>query len=60
MKMKKKLEMTEEIALSKCTMFINYDDKLGYFPFSCANFLVGTGKYKFCGVCCWGYILERT
>lgn len=56
----KKPEMTEEIALDKCTMFINYDNKIGYFPFLCANFLVGTGKYKFCGVCCWGYILERT
>ncbi len=51
--------MTEEIALSKCTGFVGMDNLLGYFPFECANFLVGTHKYRFHQVCCWGYVLER-
>lgn len=51
--------MNEEIALSKCTGWVDINNLLGYFSFECANFLVGTGKYKFHQCCCWGYVLER-
>jgi len=52
--------MTEESALTKST---NWADKnkgyFGYLPFEAANFLVGTGKYEFHQVCCWGYIVRQ-
>lgn len=51
--------MIEEIALSKCTKFIDYNNLLGYFPFKAANFLVGTHKYRFHSAGCWGYVLEK-
>jgi len=50
--------MTEQEALSKSTGWINHNGLIGYFSFEVANYLVGTGKYKFHQSCCWGYILE--
>lgn len=31
----------------------------GYLPFSAANFLVGTRRYVFQQVTCWGYVVKR-
>ena len=55
----KEKKMTEEIALSKCTGFIDCNSLLGYLPFEAANFLVGTRKYAFYSAGCWGYVLEK-
>ena len=51
--------MTEEQALSKSTGWVNTNGLIGYLPFAAANFLVGTGKYKWFQSCCWGYILSH-
>lgn len=31
----------------------------GYLSLRAANYLVGTGRWSFFNVHCWGYILER-
>ena len=51
--------MTEQEALATSTNFIDIDGLLGYFAIRAANFLVGTGKYKFHQCCCWGYVLKK-
>jgi hypothetical protein len=56
-------DWTEETALATSTGWCNGMTQgrylIGYLPFGAANFLVGTGKYKFFNVHCWGYILEK-
>ena len=51
--------MAEDIALSKSTGFIDCGGCLGYFPYEAAKFLVGTSKYQYEAVCCWGYALKK-
>lgn len=51
--------MTEEEALTQSTGWADgCQGCFGYLPFKAANFLVGTGKYEFLQVCCWGYIVR--
>jgi hypothetical protein len=54
-----KKEITEKEALGTSTGFVNYRNRIGYFGFKEANFLVGPGKYKFKQVLPWGYVVER-
>ena len=52
--------MTEKKALEYSTGFVDYNNLIGYFPFSAANYLVSTGKYKFHQSTWCGYILIKT
>lgn len=51
--------MTEEEVLKRSTGFYNINGLIGYFGFRDANYLVGTGKYKFEACGCWGYVLRK-
>jgi hypothetical protein len=51
--------MNEEKALSLSSGWVKTGNLVGYLPFKAANFLVGTGKYRFEQVCCWGYVLRK-
>ncbi len=52
-------EWTEETALATSTGWVTYPHLRGYLPFAAANYLVGTGRWQFEQVCCWGYIVGR-
>ena len=50
--------MTIESALAQSTGWIKAPHReVGYLPFRAANFLVGTGRYKFTQITCWGYVV---
>ena len=53
------LKLTEKKALACSTGFVDYNNLMGYFPFSAANNLVSTGGYKFHQSTWCGYILIR-
>lgn len=50
--------MSETEAIASSTNWVN-GELIGYLGFRAANFLVGTGKYEFHQVCCWGYVVKR-
>ena len=49
--------MSEAEALAMSSGFHNTGGRVGYLPFVAANFLVGTGRWRFVAVHCWGYIV---
>jgi hypothetical protein len=54
------MNLEDEKFISQSTDWINGKDNLfGYLPFSAANYLVKTKKYKFHSASIWGYIIEK-
>ena len=51
--------MTEAEALKSSSNYVDMDNLIGHFGFKAANFLVGTGKYKFWQVSWMGYVLKK-
>ena len=51
--------MSEQDCLTRSSGFVNCDGLIGYLSFRDANFLVGTGKYYYHQVSCWGYVIKK-
>lgn len=53
----------EAEALATSTGFVDLHQDgyhlVGYLPFSAANYLVGTARWEFQQVSCWGYVVRQ-
>jgi hypothetical protein len=49
----------ETEALARSTGFVNCAGLIGYLPFTAANTLVRTKRYRWHQSCAWGYVLQK-